>query len=231
MLELSDACAEISGDNAVRAVVLTAAGDKSFSAGADLQWMKQNFARNRTQRLNESMMLADTLQALDQLNKITIARVNGNAYAGGVGLIAVCDIAIAVSTARFALTETRLGLIPANIAPYLIARIGIGHMRRIALNGHIFDANQAIQFGLLHEVVAVADLDQAIEKELQNCLACAPNAIAMTKQLMRTVSQQIHAQNQEYTAKILADAWESTEAIAGISGFFQKKPPPWHKPD
>ncbi len=229
MRELGDACEQISRNNALRAVVLSATGDNSFSTGADLQWMKQNFARSRAQRLSESTVLADTLQALDQLNKITIARVNGNAYAGGIGLIAVCDIAIAVSTARFSLTETRLGLIPANIAPYLIARIGVGNARRISLNGHVFDTNQAIQFGLLHDVVGVADLDHAIEKELQNCLACAPNAIAITKQLIRTISQQTHQQNREYTAQTLADAWESAEATAGISGFFQKKPPPWHE--
>ncbi len=229
MRELGDACTVISKDNTIRAVVLTAAGDKSFSAGADLQWMKQNFARSREQRIGESRVLADTLRALDRLNKITIARVNGNAYAGGVGLIAVCDVAIAVSSARFSLSETRLGLVPANISPYLIVRIGLGNARRLLLNGTVFDANQAVQFGLIHETVAVAEFDQKIENELQNCLACAPAAIAMTKQLLRTVSQQTTQENRHYTTQALADAWESEEAIAGIGGFFEKKPPPWNK--
>ncbi|WP_423906875.1 enoyl-CoA hydratase-related protein [Candidatus Spongiihabitans sp.] len=227
MLELRDACKAISNDNAIRAVVLAAAGEKSFSAGADLGWMKENLARSRAQRIRESAALADVLEALNRLNKITIARVHGAAYAGGVGLIAVCDVAISVSTARFALTETRLGLTPANISPYLIDRMGISNARRTLLNGHVFDANEAVQFGLIDKVVEPANLDQAIEKELQSCLACAPGAIAMTKGLIRNVSQQTMQENREYTAKMLADAWETEEAIAGIGGFFKKKPPPW----
>ena len=227
MLELCDACAVISNDHSIRAVVLAAAGEKSFSAGADLGWMKENLARSRAQRIRESAALADVLEALNRLNKITIARVHGAAYAGGVGLIAVCDVAISVSNARFSLTETRMGLIPANIAPYLIDRMGLSNARRTLLNGHVFDANEAVQFGLIDKVVEPANLDQAIEQELQSCLACAPGAIAMTKQLLRNVSQQTMQENREYTAKMLADAWETEEAVAGISGFFEKKPPPW----
>ncbi len=227
MLELRDACEAISNDNSIRAVVLAAAGEKSFSAGADLAWMKENLARSRAQRIRESAALADVLEALNRLNKITIARVHGAAYAGGVGLIAVCDVAISVSNARFSLTETHLGLTPANISPYLIDRMGISNARRTLLNGYVFDANEAVQFGLIDKVVEPANLDQAIEKELQSCLACAPGAIAMTKKLIRNVSQQTMQENREYTAKMLADAWETEEAIAGISGFFEKKPPPW----
>lgn len=227
MLELRDACEVMSNDNAIRAVVLAGAGEKSFSAGADLAWMKENMTRSRAQRIKESAVLADVLDALNRLNKITIARVHGAAYAGGVGLIAVCDVAISVSSARFSLTETRLGLTPANISPYLIERMGCSNARRTLLNGHVFDANEAVQFGLIDKVVEPDKLDQAIEQELQSCLACAPGAIAMTKQLIRTVSQQTQQENREYTAKMLADAWETEEAVAGISGFFEKKPPPW----
>lgn len=227
MLELRDACAVISNDNAIRAVVLAAAGEKSFSAGADLGWMKENMGRSRAQRIKESTALSDTLQALNRLNKITIARVHGAAYAGGVGLIAVCDVAIAVSNARFSLTETRLGLIPANISPYMIERMGLGNARRTMLNGYVFDGNEAVQFGLIDKVVEPTNLDQAIEQELQSCLACAPGAIAITKQLIRNVGRQTMQENRKYTAKMLADAWESKEAVAGISRFFDKKPPPW----
>ncbi len=227
MTELGDACDVIGRDTSIRAVVLAAEGDKSFCAGADLGWMKENLARDRAGRIQQSSALADTLDGLNSLNKITIARVNGQAYAGGVGLIAVCDVAIAVSTARFSLTETRLGLTPSNISPYLVERMGLSNARRTLLNAHTFNASEAIQLGLIHKVVESSELDRAIEQELKSCLACAPGAIAMTKQLLRTVSQQSMERNRRYTAEMLADAWESDEAVAGVGGFFNKKPPPW----
>ena len=231
MSELRDACDVIGNDSSVRAVVLAAEGEKSFCAGADLGWMKENFARDRAGRIVESALLADTLDKLNSLNKITIARVHGQAYAGGVGLIAVCDIAICVSSARFSLTETRLGLTPANITPYLLNRMGMSNARRTLLNAHPFDAIEAIQLGLIHKVVEPENLDFAIEQELTNCLACAPGAIAMTKELISTVSQQTMQENRAYTAEILANAWETDEAVAGISGFFEKKRPPWSNPE
>ncbi len=227
MQEIHEACREISANPAIRAVVLTGAGDKSFSAGADLAWMKDNFRKNRQERLQESALLADALNALDRLNKVTIARVNGQAYAGGVGLIAVCDIAISVDSARFSLTETRLGLTPANISPYLIARLGVSNARRILLNAHFFGAGEGVQLGLIHKTVSAAELDDAIDRELKSCLACAPGAIALTKELIRNVSRQTPQQNRQYTARMLADAWETDEARAGIGGFFNKQPPPW----
>ena len=227
MREINQSCQEISASPAIRAVVLTGAGDKSFSAGADLGWMKDNFGKNREERIAESALLADALESLDALNKVTIARVNGQAYAGGVGLIAVCDIAISVDSARFALTETRLGLTPANISPYLIARLGISNARRVLINAPFFSAEEGVQLGLIHKTVSPAELDDAIDHELKSCLACAPGAIAMTKELIRNVSRQTPEQNRQYTARMLADAWETDEAQAGISGFFNKQPPPW----
>lgn len=227
MREIRQACQEISTNPAIRAVVLTGAGDKSFSAGADLGWMKDNFRKNREERMAESALLADALEALDTLNKVTIARVNGQAYAGGVGLIAVCDIAVSVDSARFSLTETRLGLTPANISPYLIARLGVSNARRILINAHFFNAEEGLRLGLLHKTVPAGELDGAIDHELKSCLACAPGAIAMTKELIRNVSRQTPEQNRQYTARMLADAWETDEAQAGIGGFFNKQPPPW----
>ncbi len=227
MKELHSACNEVSANTAIRAVVLTGSGQKSFSAGADLGWMKANFEKNREQRIVESALLADTLEVLNSLNKITIARINGQAYAGGVGLIAVCDIAISVNTARFSLTETRLGLTPANISPYLVQRLGVSNSRRILLNAHFFGADEAVQLGLIHKSVEPEYLDDAIESEIKSCLACAPGAISMTKELIRIVSEQTPEQNKGYTAKMLADAWETDEAQAGIGGFFNKQLPPW----
>ena len=227
MQELHFACHQLSLNPEIRAVVLTGAGQKSFSAGADLGWMKANFEKNREQRIVESALLADTLDALNSLNKVTIARINGQAYAGGVGLIAVCDIAISVNSARFSLTETRLGLTPANISPYLVERLGVSNSRRILLNAHFFNAEEGVQLGLIHKSVEPDALDDAIDSEIKSCLACAPGAIAMTKELIRTVSEQTPEQNKHYTAKMLADAWETDEAQAGIGGFFNKQSPPW----
>ena len=227
MSELRQVCDQLSKDNAIRAVVITGSGSKSFSAGADLGWMKANFEKSREERIKESAMLADMLEAINSLNKVTIARVNGQAYAGGVGIIAVCDIAISVKQARFSLTETRLGLSPANISPYLVERLGVSNARRILLNAHFFQAEEAVKLGLVHQAVEADELDEVVEAEIESCLACAPGAIAMTKELIRVVSQQTAEQNKEYTAKMLADAWETEEAQAGISGFFNKQPPPW----
>ena len=227
MREIQRACGEINDNDEIRAVVLTGAGEKSFSAGADLGWMKANFEKNREERIAESGQLAETLEALNTVDKVTIARINGQAYAGAVGLICVCDIAIAVDSARFSLTETRLGLTPANISPYVIARLGVSNSRRILLNAHFFSGQEAVQLGLVHKVVSADSLDDAVESEIKSCLACAPGAIAMTKELIRRVSQQSMEENRSYTAQLLADAWEGDEAQAGIGGFFKKQSPPW----
>jgi methylglutaconyl-CoA hydratase len=227
MREIHQACGEVGSNPDVRAMVLTGAGEKSFSAGADLGWMKENFEKNRQERITESGKLADTLETLNVLNKVTIARVNGQAYAGAVGLIAVCDIAISVQDARFSMTETRLGLTPANISPYVIERVGVSNARRILLNAHFFSAEEAVQLGLIHKCVGPGELDEAVEQEIDSCMACAPGAIAMTKALIRNVSRKSPEDNREYTTKMLADAWESEEAHAGIGAFFSRQKPPW----
>ncbi len=227
MQEIRDACGNIENNDSIRAVVLTGAGEKSFSAGADLEWMKANFKKNREERIAASGLLAETLESLNTLNKVTIARVNGQAYAGGVGLISVCDIVIAVNTAKFSLTETRIGITPANISPFLIEKLGVSNARRTLINAHFFSAEEGVQFGLIHKAVERDELDSQIETEIQSCLACAPGAIEMTKNLIRTVSNQTPQENKTYTAQLLADAWETPEAEAGIGSFFEKKPPPW----
>lgn len=227
MREILGACKKLSALDSVRAVVLTGSGDESFSAGADLGWMRENFERTREERMAESSILADMLEALNNLDKITIARINGQAYAGGVGLICVCDIAVSVRTARFALTETRLGLTPANISPYVMERLGMSNCRRILLNSYFFGTDEALRMGLIHKRVDSGELDQEVDAEIQGCLDCAPSAIATTKQLLRRVSTQSAAENRKYTAELLAEVWETDEAQSGIRAFFDRKPPPW----
>ena len=228
MAEISHACGELGRNEQVRAVVLTGAGERSFCAGADLGWMKANFEKTRDERIAESGKLVETLESLNTLNKITIAKINGQAYAGAVGLIATCDIAISVEDARFSMTETRLGLTPANISPYVIERVGVSNARRILLNAHFFSAEEALQLGLIHKSVGPGELDEAVEQEIDSCLACAPGAIALTKELIRNVSRQTAEENRQYTARMLADAWETEEAQAGIRAFFDRKNPPWN---
>ena len=145
-----------------------------------------------------------------------------------VGLISVCDIAIGLANATFRLTEVTLGLIPATISPYVIAKIGVPHARRIMLNAHKLDGLSAARLGLLNEVVStVEELDAAVEREAAAALACAPGAIANSKKLIRYVSTHSHADNLPYTATALADAWETAEVHEGIDAFFEKRKPKW----
>ncbi len=226
MQELRRAVAQLDSDDSVRAVVLAGNG-KSFCAGADLGWMRDNFARSRDERIAESEVLAAMLQEMDALSKPLIAKVHGQAYAGGVGLISVCDIAIGVPEARFSITEVRLGLTPANISAYLIGRIGPRNARRLFLNAHFFDGNEALQYGLLDKVVSAEELDQAVEDEIRELLDCAPGAVAMTKELIAYVRSHDAEDNRRHTAALLADCWEGEEAQVAIANFFDKKPPPW----
>lgn len=226
MQEITDAAKSLHHDDRVRGVILTGAG-RSFCAGADLGWMRENFARNREQRIAESEILADMLQALDRLNKPLIAKVNGQAYAGGIGLISVCDIAIGVAEARFSITEVRLGLTPANISTYLIGRIGVRNARRTFLNAHFFNGEEAASLGLLDKVVAADELDDAVDTEINELLDCAPGAVATTKELIRYVSTHSPEDTRDHTAALLADCWEGEEAQSGIKAFFDKQPAPW----
>jgi len=226
MREITQAAKCLNDDNTVRAVILAGEG-KSFCAGADLGWMQDNFHRNREDRIAESEKLAVMLEALNGLGKPLIGRVHGQAYAGGVGLISVCDIAIGVKTARFSVTEVRLGLTPANISPFLIGRIGVRNARRTFLNAHFFEGEEAFQIGLLDRVVDSIDLDEAVEIEVTELLDCAPEAVAMTKKLIQFVSTNDKEKVRSYTAELLADCWEGEEAQSGIKAFFAKEVMPW----
>lgn len=226
--ELTDLTTVLAEQDSVRAVVLTGAGD-TFCAGGDLKWMQSNFDKTRQQRITESATLATMLSALDKLPKLLIGRINGSAYGGGIGLIAVCDIAIAVEEAGFCLTETTLGLTPANISPYVVSRIGVSNARRTFLNARPLNAHQAMQIGLIHEVVTSSDFDEAIEREISYAFRCAPGAVAATKELIQYVSSHDNLTNQRYTADRLADAWETPEGQHGVRCFFDKQKPDWRQ--
>lgn len=220
------AVADLEADTAVRGVVLTGAGSV-FCAGGDLRWMQDNMRQERADRIRESMSLADMLRELDSLSKPLIGRINGSAFGGGLGMVSVCDIAIGVDTAQFALTEVRLGLIPATISPYVVARMGASNARRTMLNATLYDGPKAVEFGLLHGCVPESDLDDAVEKEISALLRCAPGAVAASKALIRYVDSHNADENRIYTADALADVWETPEGQEGPACFFEKRSPSW----
>ncbi len=212
----------------VRVIVLTGAG-ASFCAGGDLGWMRAQVDGGPDDRRREARRLADMLQALNTLGKPLIGRVNGAAYGGGIGLMAVCDAVVAVTGARFGLTETRLGLTPATISPYVLARMGEGPARSVFFSSRIFGAEDARHLRLVTRVVAPEALDAAIEDEVAPYLATAPAAVAAAKRLARSLGPRIDETVIAATIEQLVEAWETPEAAEGIAAFLEKRRPAWHE--
>lgn len=224
--ELTEAATVLGTDPAVRVVVLEAAGD-SFCAGGDLAWMRAQMAADAPTRAAEATKLAMMLNALNLMPKPLVGRVHGNAFGGGLGMMAVCDVAIGVDTARFGLTETRLGLIPATIGPYVLARMGEAMARRVFMSARLFDADEAVRLNLLARAVAPEALDAAIEAEVVPYLACAPGAVAEAKALTRRFGPVIDAASIEESIAALVARWESPESAEGIAAFFERRKPGW----
>lgn len=227
MRELRRAAAELAANPEVRAIVLTGAGE-IFSAGGDLKGMQRQATNTREGRIADATEFATTLKELDELPKPLIGRINGSAFGGGLGLISICDIAIGLASATFQLSEVTLGLIPATISPYVVARIGVPNARRTFLTARKLDGHAAVQMGLLDRAVgSTEELDAAIEQEVTELLACAPGAVAEAKKLIRFVSTHGIDENLPYTANALADAWETAEIREGIDAFMNKRKPNW----
>lgn len=225
--ELTQAAAQLGKANDVRVVVLTGAG-KSFCAGGDLGWMQAQMEADPETRFVEARKLAEMLNALNTLPKPLIGALQGNAFGGGVGMAAVCDVAIGVDGLKMGLTETRLGLIPATIGPYVIARMGEARARRVFMSARLFDAAEAVELGLLARAVPADELDAAIEAEVQPYLSCAPGAVASAKALVRDLGPRIDDTVIDHTIRALVDRWETDEAREGISAFFDKRKPSWN---
>jgi methylglutaconyl-CoA hydratase len=223
---LTAAAARLAADPAVRVVVLRAEGP-TFCAGGDLGWMQAQRGADAAGRRAEALRLAGMLRVLNDLPKPLVGRVQGNAFGGGIGMMSVCDVCIGAAGARFGLTETRLGLIPATIAPYVLARMGEAMARRVFMSARLFDAAEAVTLGLLARAVPEADLDAAVEAEVVPYLACAPGAVAEAKALTRRFGLAIDAAAIEDTAAALARRWESAEAAEGIAAFFDRRKPSW----
>lgn len=212
------------GQSDVRAVVLAGAGSV-FCAGGDLDWMKAQIAGDRATRIREARKLAVMLQAMNTLPKPLIGRVHGGAFGGGVGLACVCDLVVADPQTKFGLTETRLGLIPATISPYVVARIGEGRARPIFMSARIFDAAEARDLGLI--TTCAPDLDAATEAEIAPFLLVSPVAAAAAKALARSLGPRIDDAVIDETIQRLVETWETEDAAHGIAAFLAKTKPRW----
>jgi methylglutaconyl-CoA hydratase len=225
--ELTAALVAAGADAGTRVVVVEGAG-ASFSAGADLNWMRGMTTASEAENREDSLALARLMRVLDELPKPTIARVHGAAFGGGVGLVACCDIAIGVPEAKFGLTESRLGLLPAVISPYVIAAIGPRQARRWFATAEIFDAQTALQIGLLHQVVAADQLDSAVQRQIDLLLKAGPQAAAGAKSLVARVIATVDGEAQDQAnAALIAGLRVSAEGQEGLAAFLDKRIPSW----
>lgn len=228
---LTSALEALGRDADVRVVVLEGAG-ASFSAGADLNWMRGMAAASEADNREDALALAHLLRTLDELPKPTIARVHGAAFGGGVGLVACCDIAIGVPGAKFGLTESRLGLLPATISPYVIAAIGPRQARRWFATGETFDAQRALRIGLLHDVVEDDLLDATVDRQIALLLKSGPFAASDAKRLVREV---VAATDRDLldqdNATLIAALRVSPEGQEGLTAFLDKRPAAWTRTD
>lgn len=224
--ELTDIFRRVSSDDAVRVVVLTGNG-KSFSAGADLNWMKKMINYSYEENLEDSIKLAELFHLMYSCPKPVIARVNGAAIGGGTGLVAVCDIAIAAESAKFSLSEVKLGLVPACISPYVIRKVGEGRCREFFLTGERLIAKRAMELGLVNQVVPLEELDQAVQEKANQLISSGPKAIAMCKELLKNVPGMDFEKAKIYTADMIARMRIGDEGQEGMNAFLEKRNPKW----
>ncbi|MBI1920023.1 MAG: enoyl-CoA hydratase/isomerase family protein [Geobacter sp.] len=220
----------LEADDRVRVVVLAAAG-RSFSAGADLSWMRRMADYTREENLADALGLAELMRTLNDLKKPTIASIQGAAFGGGVGLVACCDVAVASRRVTFCLSEVKLGLIPAVISPYVVEAIGPRAARRYFQSAEPFDAAEAHRLGLVHEVVAEEELATAVDKLSGAFLANGPRAMTAAKKLVaRVASGPIDEAMVRDTAERIAAARASDEGKEGLCAFLEKRKPAWVNP-
>ncbi len=230
--ELTECLRSMEAEDGIRVVILAAAG-RSFSAGADLNWMKRMAAYSKDDNLRDAMGLGALMRTLAHLQKPTIARVQGAAYGGGVGLIACCDIVVATHTATFSFSEAKLGLVPAVISPYAIAAIGERAARRYFLTAERFEAAEAWRLGLVHEICpGEAEMDEKIGEIVDALLACGPVAQREAKALIRAVAgRPVASELIQDTAERIAKLRASPEGREGITAFLEKRRPAWIPPE
>ncbi len=224
--ELHQLTRVLNDDAHARVVVLQGEGTV-FCAGGDLAWMHAQIQADRATRIEEATKLALMLNAWNTLKKPVVGVVQGGAWGGGVGLCCICDVTLALNDASFGLTETRLGLIPATISPYVIARMGEGRARQVFMSARLFSAAEAMELGVVSRCVSAEDATAAVEAEVTPYLKVAPGAVAASKALARSLGPVINRQTIDASITALADVWETDEAQAGISAFLNKTAAPW----
>jgi methylglutaconyl-CoA hydratase len=210
----------------IRAIVLGGHG-RSFCAGADLTWMKKSADFTYEENLQDAEALANLFATIDTCSKPVIGRINGAAIGGGSGLVATCDVAVAVERARFAFSEINLGIIPAVISPYVLAKIGAANGRELFLTGERFPATRAHQIGLVQYVVPEETLDERVNALLSALHSSGPKAIAACKELIQQVAPVPKEQAKDYTIEVIAKLRVSEEGIEGIRSFLEKRKPQW----
>ena len=225
--QLTRAFSQLGQDPQVRVIVLAAIGP-AFCAGADLNWMRCMADYTRAENLADAAALAEMLRVMYECPKPTIARIQGDVYAGGMGLVAACDMAVSVDTANFCLSEVKLGLIPATISPYVIRAMGARVAHRYFLTAERFDAREAHRIGFVHEVVGADQLDAKVAELTSALVNASPNAVRSCKMLVQEVAgQAIDAPLIGRTVAGIADIRTSSEGREGVQSFLQKRKPSW----
>jgi methylglutaconyl-CoA hydratase len=221
--ELHTIFTQLSDDANVRAVVLAGEG-KVFCGGADINWMRASLDLSFEQNVADAERMSDMYRAIDRCSKPVIARIHGAALGGGAGLAAVCDIAIASDNALFGFTETKLGIIPAVISPFVLAKIGLSYARALFLTGERFAAERARTIGLVHEVVAVTELDGAVDRVLGELRTAGPSAVAAIKRLVPVVHAATYEESKTLTALAIATQRVTPEGQEGLRAFLERRP-------
>jgi len=224
--ELTAAFGAVAAEEGVRVVVLCGEG-KTFCAGADVRWMRRAAGFSRVENVDDAKKMERMLRAIDTCDRPVIGRIRGAAIGGGVGLTAVCDIAVAAKGTVFSLAEVKLGILPAVISPYVLRAIGARNAREYFLTGDRFDADEALRIGLVHAVVEESALDEAVQRKVESILSSGPEAVAITKRLIDTVSQMKIDAASSVTAEAIADRRASEEGKEGLSAFLEKRKPGW----
>lgn len=227
--ELTEWARAAAADASLRVVVLDAAG-RVFSAGADANWMAKMIGYSREDNLADAGRMADMFFALDTLPAAVVGRIHGAALGGGAGLVAICDIAVAEEAALFGFTETKLGILPAVISPYVLPKIGPSAARELFLTGMRFPARRAKEIGLVHAVVPAAELDATVQRYVDELLGASPTGIAASKRLIPQVWGRSPADAKTLTAEAIAAQRVSPEGQDGLRAFLDKRAPGWAPP-
>lgn len=224
--EVTDALKTLAAQENVRVLVLAAEGS-TFCAGADFHWMGKMVDADFEENHADSLKLADMMAALYRFPRPTIARVQGSAFGGGVGVAACCDIVVAAETAVFSFSEVRIGLVPACISPFVIRRIGEGRAREFFLTGERITAQRAYEIGFVNKVASEVELDNAVNAYVQHFLSCGPEALRACKTMLEEVPQLPLGEARDYTADMIARLRISDEGMEGMKAFLEKRKPQW----